>query len=64
MLDVFFERLKDIVTKPIKNPFLLSCEFGDHRIVFFKDGRAIIHGTNDKKVARTVYNRFLQYYVE
>ncbi|WP_156291231.1 ThiF family adenylyltransferase [Oceanobacillus salinisoli] len=64
VLNVFMERLKGMVTKPILNPFLLSCGFEDYRVVFFKDGRAIIHGTNDKMVARSIYNRFLQYYSE
>ncbi|MFC5466149.1 ThiF family adenylyltransferase [Lederbergia graminis] len=61
-LVTFIDNLKDKVAKPIINPFLLSCEFEDMRIVFFKDGRAIIHGTNDTKTARIIYNRFLQYY--
>lgn len=63
-LKVFMEKLKDIITKPLINPFLLSCGFEDYRIVFFQDGRAIIHGTNDTMIARSVYNRFLQYYTE
>jgi adenylyltransferase/sulfurtransferase len=64
VLEAFSERLKEVAAKPVINPFLISCSFEDHRIVFFKDGRAIVHGTNDTKVARTVYNRFLQYYTE
>jgi adenylyltransferase/sulfurtransferase len=64
VLESFSERLREVTTKPVINSFLISCGFEDHRIVFFKDGRAIVHGTNDTKVARTVYNRFLQYYAE
>jgi adenylyltransferase/sulfurtransferase len=64
MLESFSERLKEVTTKPVINPFLISCGFEEHRIVFFNDGRAIVHGTNDTKVARTIYNRFLQYYAE
>lgn len=63
-LQVFLARLDGLVSNSIINPFLLSCEFDDYRVVFFKDGRAIVHGTNDTKVARTIYNRFLQYYIE
>lgn len=63
-LQFFLENLHGIVSNPIINPFLFSCEFENYRVVFFRDGRAIIHGTNDTKVARTVYNRFLQYYIE
>lgn len=62
VLKSFLEGLKDFVSRPVLNPFLLSCEFEDFRVVFFKDGRAIIHGTNNTRIARTVYNRFLQYY--
>lgn len=64
VLQVFSERMKGLISKPVINPFLISCEFEDYRVVFFKDGRAIVHGTNEKRVARTVYNRFLQYYTE
>lgn len=61
-LNLFLENLKDIVTNQILNPFLLSCSFEDHRVVFFRDGRAIIHGTNDTNIARHIYNRFIQHY--
>ncbi|MBP2078853.1 ThiF family adenylyltransferase [Oceanobacillus polygoni] len=63
-LKVFTERLNGNVTNLIINPFLLSCGFDEYRIVFFRDGRAIVHGTNDTKVARSIYTRFLQYYLE
>jgi sulfur carrier protein ThiS adenylyltransferase len=56
------ERLENHVTKPVLNEYLLSCEFEAYRIVFFKDGRVIIHGTNEAKKALAVYNRFIQFY--
>lgn len=56
------ERLANHVTNPVLNGYLLSCKFEGYRIVFFKDGRAIIHGTNEAKKARAVYNRFIQFY--
>lgn len=56
------ERLQNHVTNHVLNEYLLSCKFEDYRIVFFKDGRAIIHGTNEAKKARAVYNRFIQFY--
>lgn len=56
------ERVGDYVTNPVVNPYLLSCHFEEYRIVFFKDGRAIIHGTNEAKKARAIYNRFIQFY--
>ncbi len=61
-LKVFMEKLKDIAAKRIINPFLFSASFEEYRIVFFQDGRAIIHGTNDTIRARSLYNQFLQYY--
>jgi sulfur carrier protein ThiS adenylyltransferase len=56
------ERLENHITNPVLNKYLLSCKFEDYRIVFFKDGRAIIHGTNEAKNARAIYNRFIQFY--
>ncbi|MBR3117904.1 MAG: ThiF family adenylyltransferase [Oceanobacillus sp.] len=61
-LNVFMDRLKGNATNLLINPFLLSCVFGEFRIVFFRDGRAIVHGTHDKRIARSVYSRLLQYY--
>ncbi len=61
-LEGLVEGLKGIVTDLIVNPYLLSCSFEGHRMVLFKDGRAIIHGTNDTKRARVLYNRLIQYY--
>lgn len=49
--------LKGTATDMVVNPYLLSCTFNEHRIVLFKDGRAIIHGTNEPSVARAVYNK-------
>lgn len=48
------------VTNFVLNPYLLSCQFDAYRIVFFADGRAIIHGVTDPKIAHIVYNRFIQ----
>lgn len=41
------------------NPFLISIEMDEHRIVVFKDGRALVHGTKDLAQARTIYQRLL-----
>ncbi|AMR03719.1 molybdopterin-synthase adenylyltransferase MoeB [Bacillus thuringiensis] len=40
-----------------RNPYLLSCQFDDYRIVFFRDGRVFIHGTNDISKAKQLYYR-------
>lgn len=39
------------------NPYLLSVEMEENRIVIFKDGRALIHGTKDISHARSIYQR-------
>jgi sulfur carrier protein ThiS adenylyltransferase len=42
------------------NPYLLSVDLDDgERIVIFKDGRALIHGTKDLIHAKSVYQRIL-----
>ncbi|WP_410515169.1 MoeB/ThiF family adenylyltransferase [Paenibacillus sp. BR2-3] len=40
------------------NPYLVSFREGDYRLVVFADGRALIHGTNDIAVARSLYHRY------
>ncbi|MNN57545.1 thiamine/molybdopterin biosynthesis MoeB-like protein [compost metagenome] len=45
----------------ITNPFLLSANVNALRIVMFKDGRALVHGTADVLTARQVYKRVLGY---
>ena len=40
------------------NPFLLTFIYGGKRMVLFKDGRALIHGTNDIEEAKTLYYRY------
>ena len=42
-----------------RNPLLLRFERGEHTLTLFPDGRAIIQGTSDIAVARTLYARFV-----
>jgi hypothetical protein len=42
-----------------QNPYLLSCQLSDYRVVIFWDGRVFIHGTNDIQVAKNLYYRLL-----
>ncbi|QDP39484.1 thiazole biosynthesis adenylyltransferase ThiF [Radiobacillus deserti] len=42
-----------------RNPYLLAFEVGHHRLVVFKDGRVLVHGTKDVSEARGVYYRYL-----
>ncbi|PEQ95378.1 thiamine biosynthesis protein MoeB [Bacillus sp. AFS006103] len=41
------------------NPYLVSVEMGEERMVIFQDGRALIHGTKDLTHAKSVYQRIL-----
>lgn len=41
------------------NPFLVSYTFGERRMVFFKDGRVFVHGTNNISEAKSLYHRYL-----
>jgi molybdopterin/thiamine biosynthesis adenylyltransferase len=42
-----------------RNPYLLSYSVDDHRLVIFKDGRVLVHGTKDISEAKTLYHRYL-----
>ncbi|MBO8176331.1 MAG: thiazole biosynthesis adenylyltransferase ThiF [Bacillus sp. (in: Bacteria)] len=42
-----------------KNPYLVSLEVPEHRLVVFKDGRVLVHGTKDIQEAKTLYHRYL-----
>ncbi|MEE6450190.1 ThiF family adenylyltransferase [Gottfriedia acidiceleris] len=53
------EKLQGLVNDLIVNPYLLSCTYDEHRIVLFKDGRAIIHGTKEPSVAKELYRKVL-----
>ncbi len=41
------------------NGFLLSFQTGDHEIVLFPNGRAIVRGTTDEAEARNLYARYI-----
>lgn len=42
-----------------QNPYLLSFSKDKHRLVIFKDGRVLVHGTKDISEAKTLYHRYL-----
>jgi len=41
------------------NPFLLRCAVAGYELTVFKDGRAIIQGTKDPTVAKSVYAKYI-----
>jgi len=58
-LEQLAQRLQGLAGEMVLNPYLLSCTYEDHRIVLFKDGRALIHGTNDPLQAKVVYSKIV-----
>ncbi|KMJ57958.1 thiamine biosynthesis protein MoeB [Bacillus sp. LL01] len=40
------------------NPYLMSFQVEDHRLVAFQDGRVLVHGTKEITRARTLYHRY------
>jgi len=47
------------VGKVTSNPFLIRCRVDRYEVTIFKDGRAIIQGTKDPAVAKTVYAKYV-----
>ncbi|HEY1499839.1 MAG TPA: ThiF family adenylyltransferase [Acidobacteriaceae bacterium] len=45
--------------KVLRNDLLLRFERGEHKLTLFADGRAIIQGTTDLALARSLYARFI-----
>ncbi|UOQ95698.1 MoeB/ThiF family adenylyltransferase [Halobacillus shinanisalinarum] len=43
----------------MQNPFLLSYQTDEHRMIFFQDGRVLIHGTKNVTEARRLYHKIL-----
>lgn len=52
------EKMKELGYQVKGNPYLVSVEMPDNRLVIFQDGRALIHGTKDLAHARSIYQRF------
>ncbi|MDQ0971297.1 sulfur carrier protein ThiS adenylyltransferase [Neobacillus niacini] len=41
-----------------RNPYLLSYTVNTHRLVIFKDGRVLVHGTKDITEAKSLYHKY------
>ena len=57
-LDELAERLAPL-GRVERNPFLLRAHIDTWHLSVFGDGRAIIGGTNDPAVAKSVYARYI-----
>lgn len=53
-LPLLAERLKRVGTVKA-NDFLISVQYESYRLVFFQDGRTLIHGTNSIEKAKSLY---------
>ncbi len=53
------QRLASVASNVRQNDFLLRFTVAPHEITVFKDGRAIIKGTRDSAIARSLYARYL-----
>lgn len=50
----FAESIRGTVSKLIHNSHLVACEYNEHRIVLFRDGRMLVHGTKDIVAAKKI----------
>jgi molybdopterin-synthase adenylyltransferase len=57
-LEALAERLAG-VGRVTRNPFLLRLKVDAYELTLFPDGRAIVQGTDDPTVARTVYAKYV-----
>lgn len=57
-LDTLADRLSEQVTVQ-RNDYLLAFQAGEQRVVVFRDGRALIHGTKSVEEAKTIYHRWI-----
>lgn len=58
-LDRLAKRLADLGFAVTQNPFLLRFSTTENRLTIFADGRAIIEGTDDFSIAKSLYGRFI-----
>ncbi|PGK34082.1 thiamine biosynthesis protein MoeB [Bacillus anthracis] len=60
--EIDFERYKELLNDRVKdlnvNPYVLSFSVEEKRLVAFKDGRVLVHGTKDISEAKTIYHRY------
>lgn len=57
-LDELGETLSSLGHTVEQNPYLLAFQPDHRRLVAFRDGRVLVHGTKDTAEARSLYHRF------
>jgi|HubBroStandDraft_4_1064222.scaffolds.fasta_scaffold80876_2 molybdopterin/thiamine biosynthesis adenylyltransferase len=58
-LNALHQALTNTATEVRSNSYLLSFQVNSYKVTVFPDGRAIIKGTRDPAVARTLYARYI-----
>ncbi|UNK16245.1 ThiF family adenylyltransferase [Paenibacillus sp. N3/727] len=58
-LDELARSMRRSGNRVTSNSYLVQVEDGEHRIVIFADGRALVHGTADSVTAKKLYHRYL-----
>src|SRR5487761_400019 len=58
-LDELGQRIGKTVTEVRRNDFLLRFRVSSYELTVFPDGRAVIKGTHDPAVARSLYSRYI-----
>ncbi|MFN6963626.1 MAG: ThiF family adenylyltransferase [Pyrinomonadaceae bacterium] len=59
-LDAFAQRIASATAGGVRhNEYLVRFSEGEHELTVFRDGRAIIRGTDDPSIARSLYARFV-----
>lgn len=58
-LDQLAATLSRLEGKLERNPYLVSYSFGDKRMVFFPDGRILVHGTDNLTEAKRLYHSIM-----
>lgn len=53
-LPLFAQYVKKVASNLIHNPYLVACEYEGHRIVLFRDGRMLVHGTKSIATAKKI----------
>jgi sulfur carrier protein ThiS adenylyltransferase len=59
-LDRIARSLHKATSQVHQTEYLIHCTVDHHRLVIFRDGRMLVHGTNDKEVAKNFYKRFIK----
>lgn len=58
-LEALERQLTAVVTKLKRNPYLLRAQIDDYEFTIFPDNRAIIKGTEDETIAKSLYSRYI-----